>query len=175
MLKQWLDPRMLRGHVWKPVPRAAHAPRSLHQNKWGNISVLTEDTADFTSYTGENPVRILATLMINCEDGQGGDSRAASSPSPSPPPYPTSLLYPTPPRSILSGKFGDPTEASLSKPWPSPRLAAPEPHPPFPGKTPGYEQRPHRLEGRDGAAPATACLPRVVLPRALREASSSPP
>ena len=72
---------------------------------------------------------------------------------------PFHLLHLPPPRSILSGKLGDHTEASLSKPWLSPRLAAPELPPPFPDKILEYKQRAHRREERAWSHPRTACLP----------------
>ena len=58
-------------------------------------------------------------------------------------------------------------EASLSKPWLSPRRAAPEPHPSFPGKTPEYEQRPHRLEKRVWGHLSDTVLAEVVLTQGL--------
>ena len=79
------------------------------------------------------------------------------------PPHP--LLHPpTPaspsplPRNVLSGKLGDPTKASLSKCWLTPRLAASEPPPPFPGKTLEYVQRPQRLEERAWSCPSDSTL-----------------
>ena len=92
---------------------------------------------------------------------RGEDSHAASSPSS----VSTPLLHPLhhpPPRSILSGKLGDHTEASLSKLWLSPRLAAPELHPLFPGKTREYEQRPHRLEERAWSHPSDSTLAKLT-------------
>ena len=78
-------------------------------------------------------------------------------------------------RSILSGKVGDPTEASLSKPWLGPRRAAPEPHPSFPGKTPEYEQRPHRLEKRAWGHLSDTTLAELVLTHGLFWKLSVPP
>ena len=78
-------------------------------------------------------------------------SCAASLSPPSPPLSPL-------PRNVLSGKLGDPTKASLSKRWLAPRLAAPEPPPPFPGKTLKYVQRPQRLEERAWSRPSKNTL-----------------
>ena len=47
---------------------------------------------------------------------RGGDLHAASSPSTISTPLPP-VLQPPSPRSILRGKLGDHTEASLNKPW----------------------------------------------------------
>ena len=71
---------------------------------------------------------------------------------------PFHLLHLPPPRSILSGKLGDHTEASLSKPWLSPRLAAPELPPPFPDKILEYKQRAHRREERAWSHPRNSML-----------------
>ena len=88
--------------------------------------------------------------MSRSEDGQewGLNMQPTAIPPPSPPP----------PRSILSGKLGGHTEASLSKPWLSPRLAAPELPPPFPDKTLDYEQRAHRQEERAWSHPRNSML-----------------
>ena len=48
---------------------------------------------------------------------------------------------PHPARSVLIAKLGDREAASLSKRELSPRPAAAELFPPFPGKTPEYVQR----------------------------------
>ena len=81
-----------------------------------------------TSHTEENPIRALAPVVNNSEVGQrwGIVSHAASSP---------------PARSVLIAKLGDCEEASLSKRELSPRPAAAELFPPFPGKTPECVQR----------------------------------
>ena len=97
--------------------------------------------------------------MINSEDGQGWGLTCSQQLfhhlhhiTQPPPPLP-------PIRNILSGKLGDHREASLSKPWLSPRLAAPEPHLPS-------SQVKHLNMSKDltgwrkglGATPMTACL-----------------
>ena len=80
--------------------------------------------------------------MDNSESGQGRGLTCSQQPC-HPPTHPITQL----PLKVHSGKLGDPTEASLSKRWLTPRLVVPEPPPAFPAKTPEYEQRPHRLEG----------------------------
>ena len=70
------------------------------------------------------------------------------------------------------GNWG--TTRSLSKPWLSPRLAAPERHPTFPGQTPEYEQRPHRLEGRAWGRPSDSMLAELVLTQGLFRKPSIP-
>ena len=100
--------------------------------------------------------------MINSEDGQGWGLTCSQQPFLC---LSTPLLRPLhhpPPRSILSGKLGDHTEASLSKLRLSPSLAAPEPHPLFPGKTPEYEQRPHRLVERAWSHPSDSTLAKLT-------------
>ena len=74
------------------------------------------------------------------------------------PPSPHLLLHPCP-RSVLSGNLGDHKEASLSKCWLTPRLAAPEPPPPFPGKHLNLCKDLTGWRKRLGVTPATACLP----------------
>ena len=82
----------------------------------------TKKETEPTSYKDENPIRTLAPVVNNSEVGQrwGIVSHAARRP---------------PASSVLIAKLAD-SEASLSKRELSPRAAAPELFPPFPGKTP---------------------------------------
>ena len=102
--------------------------------------------------------------MINSEDGQGRGLTCSQQPfhhlhhlTQAPPP-------PPPSRSTLSVKLGDHTETSLSKPWLSPRLSAPEPHL-LPSQANPLNMSEHITGWRKGlgATPVTAGLPSWLL------------
>ena len=92
-----------------------------------------EKKSEPTIYTEENRIRALAPVVNNSEVGQwwGIISHSASRPHAT---------------SVLIAKLGDRAEASVSKRGLSPRPAAAEMFPPFPGKTPEYVQGLESLE-----------------------------
>ena len=101
--------------------------------------------------------------MINSEDGQGWGLTCSQQPFTISSPLPHPLLHPIPQGASSVGSWGTHRRPLLSKPWLSPRLAAPEPHPPIPGKIPEYAQRPHRLEESAWSHPSDSTLAKLAL------------
>ena len=97
--------------------------------------------------------------MINSEDGQGWGLTCSQQPFTISTPLPHPLLHPIPQGASSVGSWGTHRRPLLSKPWLSPRLAAPEPHLPS-------SQVKHLNMSKDltgwrkglGATPMTACL-----------------